>query len=368
MYNPKILVTGAGGFVGKYIALELVKAGFPVFATYRGEQSLALEEAINLNNNSTYAQGDILDPRFLRSINETFNPDIIFHFAGMGNAYKCESNEVAASLANATSVFRLKTEFRDSTLVFASTDRVMSGFDAALDGSPEVLTEESKTSPVTIYDKSKDKGERFAAWFRNTLGMRLPIIFGNDIDWGDEGQKNRWPNAALYGYQHEDKPQTIYINERRKGISLQTLASGIRAIVDELDPSKNSALFQYALNAGERRILHMMGEDWSRGDFIEAMCEVYELSPDRFNFIERELPDPAKYKKGEVISPLDLSHFCTKQTRGLLPTWETPDLRTALRATKEERERIIGVPRYANLEAAFTYATEVPNEHRGMRI
>ncbi len=66
--DKKILLTGAGGYIGSHLLPELVKAGYLVTALVRNPHSFYVDPA--LKKHVTIIQGDLQDPESLRSIPE----------------------------------------------------------------------------------------------------------------------------------------------------------------------------------------------------------------------------------------------------------------------------------------------------------
>jgi UDP-glucose 4-epimerase len=100
--GKRILITGAGGFIGRKLAMQLVKKGAEVHGTSRAERS-------NDRLPITWWQGSFEDIDTGRSIMNKARPDIIFHLSGMVTAVNRMENILPAYHSLLTSTVNLLT-------------------------------------------------------------------------------------------------------------------------------------------------------------------------------------------------------------------------------------------------------------------
>jgi dTDP-4-dehydrorhamnose reductase len=152
----KVLITGAGGLVGRAVTTHCAAAGDQVSAF--DHRALDISEA--------------------QSVRKTFDaarPDVVINCAAWTDVDGCESDPERAQHANAGGPELLASTCReiDALLITISTDYV---FDGNKDG---FYTQRDQPNPISVYGASKLEGERRAqaAWAR-TIVVRSGYIFG----------------------------------------------------------------------------------------------------------------------------------------------------------------------------------------------
>jgi dTDP-4-dehydrorhamnose reductase len=157
----KVLVTGAGGLVGRAVTEHCAALG---------------DEVFSFDHHSL----DISDASLLRRTFTEKTPDVVINCAAWTDVDGCESDSEHAERANARGPELLATSCREinALLITISTDYV---FDGTKQG---FYTQRDQPNPISVYGQSKLQGERRAqaAWARTTI-VRSGYIFG-------EGGKN----------------------------------------------------------------------------------------------------------------------------------------------------------------------------------
>lgn len=125
--QKKVLVTGAGGFIGSHLTEKLVQAGANVRALVhynsRGECGW-LESSIHRENFETYA-GDIRDARSTRQAMEAM--DVVFHLAaliGIPYSYQAPSSYVETNIHGTLHVLEAARELETPRVIHTSTSEV----------------------------------------------------------------------------------------------------------------------------------------------------------------------------------------------------------------------------------------------------
>src|ERR1041385_9175033 len=152
----KVIVTGAGGMVGRALVRHCLSRG----ARVSGLDHAAL---------------DITDDSSIESALEREQPDVIFNCAAFTDVDGCQRDAHHARLANARGPELLASACRrhNALLITISTDYV---FDGKKDG---FYTERDRPNPVSVYGLTKLEGERAAQsqWTR-TIIVRSGYLFG----------------------------------------------------------------------------------------------------------------------------------------------------------------------------------------------
>lgn len=134
----RIVITGAGGQVGRFLGAEL---------TARGRDLLAL----------TSARWDITDPSTGAGI--VTAGDVVINCAALTAVDIAETDEARAYAVNATGAGQVARTCAaaGARLIHISTDYVFSG---EFDGAPRPYGEDDPVAPRSVYGRSKLAGER----------------------------------------------------------------------------------------------------------------------------------------------------------------------------------------------------------------
>ena len=169
--SARILVTGAGGFIGRHLARQLAVAGADVVALMRSTSNRGDLE----RHGVVFSDGDLRDPESL--VRAAADVDVVFHLAGLTRArrraeFMDVNGEGTARLARAAAESgRLRRFVYVSSLAAAgpNPDGVVA------------LDESMVARPASDYGASKLAGE---TRLRETLGdddwtiVRPPIVYG----------------------------------------------------------------------------------------------------------------------------------------------------------------------------------------------
>ena len=136
----KIIVLGANGMLGFDLVKHLNEVEF-------GNDV----QLVNVDRDDV----DISNKVQTRHFVEQHNPDVIINCAAYTDVDGCEENYEMAYSVNATGVMNVASAAKEcgSKVVHISTDYVFDG------SSRNVYTEESPVNPLSVYGKSKLKGE-----------------------------------------------------------------------------------------------------------------------------------------------------------------------------------------------------------------
>ncbi|MDP2923742.1 MAG: dTDP-4-dehydrorhamnose reductase [Candidatus Omnitrophota bacterium] len=139
----KVLVTGSNGMLGSALLPLLFNRRYEVFPTDINVSGTDLEYL------------DVRDSTQVKSCVKKVAPGMIFHLAAETNVDKCETEVEYAFITNAkgTENIALACKEYDIPMVYISTGAV---FDGNKDGG---YTEEDRPNPISVYGKSKLKGE-----------------------------------------------------------------------------------------------------------------------------------------------------------------------------------------------------------------
>lgn len=174
--DMRILVTGATGFIGSWLAERLAKEDNFVTVLVRPNSSRrsciqSFEDKLSI------VYGDIRDGNVVGQIVK--DKDVIFHLAAMTQVISCMKDPVETFSVNLNGTINLLEAMRRSdegqTLIFASTDKVY--------GDPISLpiTEEHPLTGKSPYDASKIAAERAAYAYFKTYGLPISISRSSNV-------------------------------------------------------------------------------------------------------------------------------------------------------------------------------------------
>jgi GDP-6-deoxy-D-talose 4-dehydrogenase len=83
--RPRALITGVGGFTGRYMAARLAANGYRVWGTVRAGESLSGADTLGSPGSITPLTADLLDREALAHAVETVQPDVVVHLAAVAN-------------------------------------------------------------------------------------------------------------------------------------------------------------------------------------------------------------------------------------------------------------------------------------------
>ncbi|HEF4725984.1 NAD-dependent epimerase/dehydratase family protein [Burkholderia multivorans] len=168
---PRALVTGLGGFTGKYLAQSLAAAGYRVFGTAHGAE---------LASPDTY-QVDLCDRATLAKVVADVQPDVVAHLAAI--AFVAHGDVEAIYRTNVIGTRNLLEALagldkRPSAVLLASSANIYGN------AAVEIIDESVEPNPANDYAVSKLAMEYMARLWRD----KLPIVVARPFNYTGVGQ------------------------------------------------------------------------------------------------------------------------------------------------------------------------------------
>ncbi len=243
MSKPKLVITGASGFLG-YHLVRIAAEMFDVYALYN-----SLKGDFEFVN---WLQCDITNHIQVVDLLEDIEPDFIIHAAACADTNFCELHPKESRLVNVDATINLVGIAADFNIpfVFTSTDLVF-------DGEREMYKEEDVVNPVNEYGRQKAEAERVVLEiYPNSLVTRLPLMFG-DVKAGGNGNYLR----RFIADNNEGKVSSLFRDEYRSIGGAYSIAKAILALM-----------------ANQNGIVQIAGKEVvSRYDFGLSVAEVFAL-------------------------------------------------------------------------------------------
>lgn len=181
MNSPRILVTGAAGFIGSHTVDQLLRLGCDVL----GVDDLSTGHLRNLREASThpkfrFLRADITGPEILERLCREFRPNTIIHLAGLVSVVRAQEDPDLNHRLNLHATHLVAEAARRQgvrRLVFASSAAVYG------DSTALPLSEASPTRPISLYGAAKRASEEVlhgygAAFGLETICLRYFNVFG----------------------------------------------------------------------------------------------------------------------------------------------------------------------------------------------
>lgn len=186
----RILLTGAGGFVGAHVA-QALRAAYPgahLVALMRPGETVAPPPAFSA------ATADLLDEAAIDRLVADLTPDLVIHLAGQASIGQSAGAPEATWRVNFHGAFGLGAAIArrapEAVTLFSSTATV---YGASFHDGP--ATEDTPPRPLDAYSRSKAAAESALA---DLLGPRGRLVVARPVNHSGPGQRSR--NFALASF------------------------------------------------------------------------------------------------------------------------------------------------------------------------
>lgn len=271
--GPPVLITGAAGFIGFFLAEKLLQAGLNVVgmdnlnAYYDPELKKARLDILRQAEGFTFAQADLTDADALSGIFADHKPRHVVNLAAQAGVRYSIDNPAAYAASNLTGFLNVLEACRRSDvahLVYASSSSVYGG-----NKVQPFSVRHSVDHPVSLYAATKKANEMMAHSYSHlynlpTTGLRFFTVYG---PWGR-------PDMAYFKFAEKiraGQPIQIYNNGEmeRDFTYVDDIVEGVARLIphaaaadsgfDPASPNPGSSWAPYRLyNIGNRRKERLM--------------------------------------------------------------------------------------------------------------
>jgi NAD dependent epimerase/dehydratase len=171
----RVLVTGAGGFIGSHLVEGLVGAGAHVKAlvryTSRGSWGHLEQVAPKVRDSVEVVLGDVRDAQFMR--NQVRGRDVVFHLAaliGIPYSYEASESYVDTNIRGTLNVLQAAREEKRSRVVITSTSEVYGT------ACYTPMDEKHPLQAQSPYSASKIAADKLAESYHLSFGLPVVVV------------------------------------------------------------------------------------------------------------------------------------------------------------------------------------------------
>lgn len=174
----QILITGGAGFIGKNLALKLLKEGYSVVVidNFITSNRKDFQKFLKIKN-LTFFEGSIIEPKLIKKIQNKYQFDQIYHLAcptGIPNLSKLAYEMLMACSIGTKNILDVARD-QKASLVFTSSSEVY--------GDPEVFPQDENytgnvdpVGPRSPYEEGKRFSESLVKMYCNKFGIEGKIV------------------------------------------------------------------------------------------------------------------------------------------------------------------------------------------------
>jgi dTDP-glucose 4,6-dehydratase len=203
-----VLITGAGGFIGRHLAAELSQLGARVQVTVRDKERFA-KDKIGLQN-LTVSQLDVTDLTAVRDMVKSKHFDVVFHLAAKAAGERSKDQMVEQARVTLGGTVNLATALLDSN----STLLVHIGSSEEYGAAKIPFFENQALAPVSPYSAAKAAASQFLLMARQSFD--LPVIIARPSVVFGPGQKTGMVIPYLFDCYRKKQPANISPGEQTR--------------------------------------------------------------------------------------------------------------------------------------------------------
>ncbi|HVA43798.1 MAG TPA: SDR family NAD(P)-dependent oxidoreductase [Acidimicrobiales bacterium] len=165
----RVLVTGAGGFIGSHVVRTLLAGGADVYAMSSSVSSVMPARLADISSDIRLVEANITDRSAMEAMARTVQPELVAHLAAfthVGKSFRRVDENIATNIQGTVNLLQA-LDGHYERLVYTGTSEIYGD-------TPAPFREDGPVNPVSPYSVSKYAGERYSLMFHQAYGW--PIV------------------------------------------------------------------------------------------------------------------------------------------------------------------------------------------------
>lgn len=165
----RVLVTGAGGFIGAQVVRQLLDAGADVWAMSNAVSALTPVRLADVVDDLHIVEANIMDRSSMEHVATSVRPEVILHLAAfthVGKSFQRVDENIQANIQGTVNLLQaLRGDY--ARFVYTGTSEIYGDI-------PVPFKEDDRVNPVSPYSVAKYAGERYCRMFHQAYDW--PIV------------------------------------------------------------------------------------------------------------------------------------------------------------------------------------------------
>ncbi len=242
MRKPLAFITGIAGFVGSFLAEELLRSGYRVAGSIYNDEPTNNIDTIK-KQLSLYSL-DIVEQSRCRRLLKRLQPDYLFHLAAFASVGRSFANERATYKVNFDGTLNILEAAREVTklrkLIFVTSADTYGTFTPP----GKLLTEKQQLNPVSPYGISKAYAEQLCLYHQRRHGT--PVVVARAFNHAGPRQDENFvipafakQIASIEAGQQKPEIQVGNLSARRDLSDVRDIVGGYRLLARKGKPGQS---------------------------------------------------------------------------------------------------------------------------------
>ena len=228
--KPRILITGAAGYLGSMLTTKLVELGFDVLAVDILKYEKNSLSHLYFYKNFKFIKADVTKSNVIKEIIKGVN--FIFPFAALVGAPLCEKFKKEAKILNVNSIkLILKYIKKNQRIIYPTTN---SGY--GVGEKDKFCDENSPLKPISLYGTTKAEAEKIVLSHKNSICFRLATVFGYSF----RMRTDLLVNYMVYESVKKNRLEIFEAHFRRNFIHVKDVVDGMVFAINNFSFLKNN--------------------------------------------------------------------------------------------------------------------------------
>ena len=165
----RVLVTGAGGFIGSHVTRALLERGAEVYAMSASVSSLLPVRLADISADIRIVEANVADRSAMENMARTVRPELVAHlgaFSHVGKSFQRVDESLVTNIHGTVNLL-LALAGDYERFVYTGTSEIYGDV-------PVPFREDGPVNPISPYSVSKYAGERYSLMFHEAYGW--PIV------------------------------------------------------------------------------------------------------------------------------------------------------------------------------------------------